>query len=122
MTAPAQAAAQLQAYALGFPEAEEHAPWGHFAARVRRKNFVFSGNGGIEGGLSISAKLAETSDAQLSIHEFATPTGYGLGKAGWVSASFAPGEDVPVDLLKSWIDESYRAIAPKTLVKSLSGS
>lgn len=120
MATPAQAATDLQAYALGFPEAEAHAPWGHFAARVRGKNFVFSGNGGVEGGLSLSAKLAESSDAQLAIHEFATPTGYGLGKAGWVSAEFAPDADVPVELLKSWIDESYRAIAPKTLVKALS--
>ena len=44
---------------------------------------------------------------------FAEPTGYGLGKAGWVSARFEPGDDVPVDLLKQWIDESYAAVAPK---------
>lgn len=50
---------------------------------------------------------------------FAEPTGYGLGKSGGVSARFAKVSEVPLDLLKAWIDESYRAIAPKKLVKML---
>ncbi|HEV8548834.1 MAG TPA: MmcQ/YjbR family DNA-binding protein, partial [Polyangiaceae bacterium] len=36
----------------------------------------------------------------------------GLGKAGWVTASFPRGRDVPLPLVKEWLDESYRAIAP----------
>ena len=50
---------------------------------------------------------------------FTEPTGYGLGKSGWVSAKFPPAEKLPLDLLKAWIDESYRAQAPKKLVASL---
>ena len=50
---------------------------------------------------------------------FAEPTGYGLGKSGWVTARFTKVSDVPMELLEKWIDESYRAIAPKKLVKSL---
>lgn len=51
---------------------------------------------------------------------FAEPTGYGLGKSGWVTATFNAGEKAPpVALLKQWLDESYRAIAPKKLVKAL---
>jgi hypothetical protein len=50
---------------------------------------------------------------------FAKPTGYGLGKAGWVSASFGPDDHPPVEILKSWIRESYRSIAPKKLVAEL---
>ena len=49
---------------------------------------------------------------------FAEPTGYGLGKSGWVSARFE-GTSPPLPVLCRWIDESYRAIAPKTLVKAL---
>jgi hypothetical protein len=30
-----------------------------------------------------------------------------------VSARFEAKDDVPVDLLKQWIDESYAAVAPK---------
>ena len=40
-----------------------------------------------------------------------------LGKAGWVTARFEKSEDVPVDLLKQWIDESYTAVAPKRGLK-----
>jgi hypothetical protein len=36
-----------------------------------------------------------------------------------VSAKFAPGEIPPIDMFKEWIDESYRAQAPKKLVASL---
>ena len=50
---------------------------------------------------------------------FAKPTGYGLGKSGWVTATFAAGDEPPVEMFKAWIDESYRAQAPKKLVKSL---
>ncbi len=47
---------------------------------------------------------------------------YGLGKAGWVSIEIGDGEPVPVDMLKAWIDESYRAQAPKKLVRMLDGA
>jgi predicted DNA-binding protein (MmcQ/YjbR family) len=50
---------------------------------------------------------------------FAEPTPYGLGKSGWVTATFEPSAKPPVAFLKAWIDESYRAVAPKTLVKKL---
>ena len=29
-------------------------------------------------------------------------------------------DEKPLDLIKAWIEESYRAIAPKSLVKTLS--
>jgi hypothetical protein len=50
---------------------------------------------------------------------FTSPTGYGLGKSGWVTATFGPKEAPPLDLLEDWIDESYRAQAPKKLVATL---
>ena len=50
---------------------------------------------------------------------FVTPTEYGLGRSGWVTARFPRTARVPVELLKVWIDESYRAIAPKRLAALL---
>ena len=50
---------------------------------------------------------------------FTIPTAYGLGKSGWVTAQFAAGQTPPVALLKEWIDESYRAQAPKRLAAQL---
>ncbi len=49
----------------------------------------------------------------------AKPTGYGLGKSGWVSFGPSEAEMPPLDRLKDWIDESYRARAPRKLVKLL---
>ena len=43
---------------------------------------------------------------------FATPTEYGLGKSGWVTARFRTGDTVPIEMLKEWIEESFRAVAP----------
>jgi hypothetical protein len=43
---------------------------------------------------------------------FASLTGYGPAKGGWVSAKFGPREKPPLGVLRAWIDESYRAVAP----------
>lgn len=100
-------------YALSLPGASEHHPWGDIAIKVKGKSFVFLSGGRSGTGCAITAKLPESGQAVLSVHEFASPAGYGLGKSGWVFAEFPAGEDAPVELLKGWIDESYRAIAPK---------
>ena len=50
---------------------------------------------------------------------FTEPTAYGLGKSGWVSAKFPPARSRRSTCSKAWIDESYRAQAPKKLVLSL---
>jgi predicted DNA-binding protein (MmcQ/YjbR family) len=107
----------LRAFALGFPEAYEDFPWGERVAKVKGKVFVFLGMDGDTLGLSV--KLPQSAMLALGL-PFASPTGYGLGKAGWVTAKFGKGEKAPVDLLRAWIDESYRAVAPKKLVTALS--
>ncbi|HYO64678.1 MAG TPA: MmcQ/YjbR family DNA-binding protein, partial [Archangium sp.] len=43
-------------------------------------------------------------------------------KSGWINASFPPGKEPPVEMLREWIDESYRAVAPKKLVAQLGGA
>jgi predicted DNA-binding protein (MmcQ/YjbR family) len=109
----------LRAFALGYPEACEDFPWGERVAKVKGKVFVFLGPDGDDLGLSV--KLPQSGMLALGL-PFAAPTGYGLGKAGWVTAKFGKREKAPVDLLRSWIDESYRAVAPKKLVSALSAS
>ena len=46
------------------------------------------------------------------------PTSYGLGRHGWVTVPTDRSE-APVDLLRDWIEESYRAIATKRFVAEL---
>jgi len=55
------------------------------------------------------------------VFDFASPAGYGLGKSGWISCRFRPGEEPDLDLMKRWLAESYRAVAPKKLGALLSG-
>ena len=64
------------------------------------------------GFLGLTVKLPESGQMALTL-PFASPTGYGMGKYGWVSAKFGPADAVPIDMIKEWIDESFHAIAPK---------
>ena len=119
-TTPLPRAGQtLRRRALKFPEAYEEFPWGHHAIKVHGKSFVFLGTH--EGTFSMSTKLPQTCSVALSL-PFASPTEYGLGRSGWVTARFLLKAKVPVDLLAEWIEESYRAIAPKKLVAQLDGA
>src|SRR5262245_51422841 len=104
--------AQLRDHAMAKPEATEHFPWGERAIKVKGKVFLFMRADAQQ--LSLSTKLPQSGSVALLL-PFATPTGYGLGKAGWVSAAFGPTDQLPVDMLCSWIDESYQAVAPAKL-------
>ena len=108
---------ELRAWGLTLPGAHRKSPWpDHDDLAVKDKTFAYLSGAGKSFGLS--CKLPYTSYEALQL-PFAAPTPYGLGKSGWVS--FSPGEDeVPsFDQLKAWVEESYRAQAPKKLVKEL---
>jgi predicted DNA-binding protein (MmcQ/YjbR family) len=108
---------KLKEFGLAYPEAHSKSPWpGHDDLAVRNKTFAYLSAEGEP--LSISCKLPLTGQMALTL-PFAKPTGYGLGKSGWVTATFGPKEAPPIDLLKDWIDESYRVQAPKKLVATL---
>lgn len=106
---------ELRTFGLAYPGAHTKSPWpGHLDLAVNDKTFAYLS---IEGEpFKISCKLPHSAAAALMLGNV-TPTPYGLGKSGWVSGSFP--DDVPVAMLKEWIDESYRAQAPKKLVKTL---
>jgi predicted DNA-binding protein (MmcQ/YjbR family) len=107
----------LRAFALALPDAVEEFPWGDCVAKVNKKIFAFLPDG-------------DTKDARLAVklhgpaHEHAlsldgaTPTAYGLGRAGWVTIWLAS-VDVPTALLQDFIDESYTLIAPKRSIAKL---
>lgn len=48
-------------------------------------------------------------------------TAYGLAKSGWVTARFQRSDRIPLALLCTWMEESYQAVAPKSLVALLAG-
>lgn len=111
--------AALRSIALAYPDTREDHPWGHSAFKVKGKAFLFVSHE--QEFLSLSLKLPESRHAAVRL-PFASPTGYGLGKSGWVTAKFVKGKDeVPLEMIEEWIAESFRAIAPRRVLDKLDG-
>jgi predicted DNA-binding protein (MmcQ/YjbR family) len=114
----AKAEKALRAAGMAFPEVTEDFPWGHRALKVKGKAFAFLA---LEGAvLSMSVKLPSSHSVALSL-PFAEPTAYGLGRSGWVTARFQQSDKIPLALLRTWMEESYQAVAPKKLAALLGG-
>jgi predicted DNA-binding protein (MmcQ/YjbR family) len=115
------ARAMLRTFALELPGAYEDFPWGESVVKVNKKVFVFLGMDVQPGaGFSFSVKLPISGNDVLAL-PFAVPTGYGLGKSGWVTLRFLPGDQPPIGTLRAWVEESYRVIAPRRLIAQLEG-
>jgi predicted DNA-binding protein (MmcQ/YjbR family) len=117
---PPRLRVQLVEAALAYPEAYEEFPWGEQVAKVNKKIFVFLGPMGAES-VGMSVKLPDSHEFALTFANV-VPTGYGLGRAGWVSVNCDHPACPDVDLLLDWLDESYRAVAPKRLIAKLDAS
>ncbi len=114
-----RAESALRMHALSYPETHEDFPWGHRALKVKGKAFVFMASGKKNDNVfSLSVKLPLSAREAVTL-PFASPTSYGLGKTGWVTARFAAGDDIPLDMLREWIDESFRAIAPSRVLANI---
>ena len=96
---------------------EDH-PWGERAFKIKGKVFLFLSRH--EDGLNVTVKLPQSNTYALT-RPFAKPTGYGLGKSGWVAAQPTVAQ-IDIAMFKAWIDESYRAQAPKKLLAQLAGA
>jgi len=106
----------LRTHALALPDTVEEFPWDHSVVKVAKKVIIFLSRDDVVGDrVQFSVKLPESSAMALSLPG-ATPTGYGLGKAGWVSFDFAPRDAPPLPVMTAWIDESFTAVAPKRTV------
>jgi predicted DNA-binding protein (MmcQ/YjbR family) len=99
------------------PGAWEDFPWDESVAKVGRKVFVFLGSDRRTGPPLMTVKLVESHGHALAV-EGAERTGYGLGRAGWVDVPLQA-EGVKLDVLRDWVEESYRIVAPKRLVAEL---
>jgi predicted DNA-binding protein (MmcQ/YjbR family) len=107
-------AKRLRDYALGFPETTEAFPWGESAFKVKGKTFVFMRADPSD--LSFSIKLSASRKKALALPG-SEPTHYGLGAKGWVT--LRPTAKTSIELLLSFVEESYRAIAPKRVLAAL---
>jgi predicted DNA-binding protein (MmcQ/YjbR family) len=97
------------------PEAErvDIAEWGDEPTfRVRGKNFVFTDQEA--SGLSVKLPKEEAA-AVVATDPAVEPTGYGLGRHGWVSITV--GSDTDWQQLEEWVRTSYTLVAPKKLAR-----
>ena len=119
MPTPAELSHAMRLHALSLPGAWEDFPWGERVAKVGQKVFVFMGHDASEE-LGFSVKIKVSAPAVLA-RGYASPTGYGLGKAGWVSVHLQAGGCPSMEEIRAWIDESYRAVAPKRMIAKMGG-
>ncbi|MBX9722960.1 MAG: MmcQ/YjbR family DNA-binding protein, partial [Candidatus Obscuribacterales bacterium] len=111
---------RLREFALSLPESCEENPWGHPAFKVKNKTFAWLSFQ--EDGITLTVKLT---NSRLYAEDlpFTEPCGYGLGQHGWITARFNPEDQkMSLDLAIRWIDESYRAVAPKSILKTMPAS
>lgn len=106
----------LKKHARSYPETTEEFPWGESAFKVKGKTFVFMR--AEPGELSFSVKLPKSRTKALKLSG-SEPTHYGMGAKGWVT--LRPPTKTPLKTLFAFIDESYRAVAPKRVLSQLDG-
>jgi predicted DNA-binding protein (MmcQ/YjbR family) len=107
----------LSEFALSLPEAWPDDPWGDRVVKVGKKIFLFVSGPDAERPV-VTVKLPESRDHALSFPD-AFPTRYGLGKHGWVTMFVDAIDEGEREVLFDFVEESYRAVATKTLVKRL---
>jgi len=108
---------RIRDFALSLPGAYEDFPWGETVIKVNKKVFVFLGTGAGPEDPGMSVKLKD-SNAQALMVPGASPTRYGLARGGWVTVPLAK-KAPPFGVLSDWVEESYRAVAPKKLLAGL---
>ena len=109
---------RIEAIAARLPEAVrvDIEAWdGEPTFRVNGKNFIFTD----PEASSVSVKLLpEEAAAVVGSDPLVEPTGYGLGRHGWVSVRIK-GRTVPRrwQEIEEWIRTSYTLVAPKKLAR-----
>jgi predicted DNA-binding protein (MmcQ/YjbR family) len=114
---PSRNMARLERIVARLPEAERvdiEAWGGEPTFRVRGRNFVFSALDAS----GISVKLPkEEAEAVVATDPLAEPTGYGLGRHGWVSVSIGKADADRWQQVEEWVRTSYTLVAPKKLAR-----
>jgi len=96
----------LRRFGLSLSEAWEDFPFGHPVLKIGKRPFVYLGVNR-EGAATISVNLPHSKKQALKLKS-GTPTAYGLGRGGWVTIAMKQPDTPKEDVLRAWIEESYR--------------
>jgi predicted DNA-binding protein (MmcQ/YjbR family) len=107
-------AKKLRSAALAYPGTLEDFPWDHHAYKAPNKKVFLFLTTRDDGGFNCSLKLPYRNSDALKL-KGAAPTGYGMSRTGWVTFTFDKKAKSPLPLLIDYLDESWRAVAPKKL-------
>ena len=108
---------RLERIVARLPEAErvDIEAWGDEPTfRVRGKTFIFSDHRART--LSVKLSKAEAA-AVVATDPTAQPTGYGLGRHGWVSVQIGTGGRDRWQQVEEWVRTSYTLVAPRALAR-----
>jgi predicted DNA-binding protein (MmcQ/YjbR family) len=110
---------RLERLAARLPETErvDIEAWGDEPTfRVRGKTFIFTDHSA----QALSVKLSkEEAMAVVATDPQAEPTGYGLGRHGWVSVHIGHADEARWEQVEEWVRTSYTLVAPKALAKAV---
>lgn len=106
----------LREYALTFPECNEGSSCVNRAFKARTKNFLFVGEKD-DGTCKVMLKLGPSLESATKLAE--DDPRIEVGNTGWVTIRFEESNPPDVVELQEWVEESFRLLAPKTLVKQL---
>jgi hypothetical protein len=106
----------LRNIALAYPEAAETLSGNERLIKVRKRTFAVLRDDGND--LYLSVRLLASRPTALAL-PFVQPVLYRLGRSDWVIVRLNITNELPIELLWEWIDESYRASAPARLVRDL---
>lgn len=111
---------ELRTLAASYPEAEEGVACKGTALecsafKVRKKTFLFASARELK--VKLGNSLAEAQKLARS-----EPARFQVGASGWVTVKVDVDQPLPAEILKRWINESYRLLAPRGLVAQLPDS
>lgn len=112
MDGPTEALKRFRQICLELPEAVEIETWGHPTFRVKDK--IFASAGGEGGVWSLGMKTTHEMQAGLVESDPRFTVAAYVGKHGWISMRVD--DDIDWNQVRALVIESYRMIAPKTLV------
>lgn len=107
---------EIRKLATAYPDLTEGTSCAKVAFKVKGKSFVFveQKDGEWNAMVKLDASLADAKARQKK-----QPNNISVGNHGWTTLKFKNGKGPPKTVLRRWIDESFRLLAPKKVVAEL---